>query len=107
MLYEKNGDNATAMRYMEDILKMEPDNAGALNFIGYSFAEKGINLDRAEELIKKALEKRPDDGYIIDSLGWVFYNKRRVPKGPDGDAQGPGPWSPTMRSSRSIFRMST
>ena len=76
MLYEKNGDNATAMRYMEDILKTEPDNAGALNFIGYSFAEKGINLDRAEELIKKALEKRPDDGYIMTASAGSFTTRK-------------------------------
>ena len=75
MLLEKNGSHDKAMAYMEDLLKAEPDNAGALNFIGYSYAEKGINLDKAEEMVKKALEKRPDDGYIRDSLAWVFYGK--------------------------------
>jgi Flp pilus assembly protein TadD len=80
MLFEKKGDNSTAMKYMEEILALEPDNAGALNFIGYSYAEKGINLDKAEAMIRKALEKRPEDGYIRDSLGWVFYSKGEYQK---------------------------
>ena len=83
MLYEKNGDNDTALKNMEEIVTIEPDNPGALNFIGYSFAEKGINLERAEALVKKALEKRPDDGYIRDSLGWVFYSKGEYTKARD------------------------
>ena len=50
MLYEKNGDNDSAMKNMEEIIKVDPDNAGALNFIGYSLAEKGVNLERAKRL---------------------------------------------------------
>ena len=51
------------------------DHADALNFIGYSLAEKGIQLEQAESMIRRALAKRPEDGYIIDSLGWVYYKK--------------------------------
>jgi tetratricopeptide (TPR) repeat protein len=80
MLTEKRGDNPGAIKIMEEIIKEEPDNAGALNFIGYSLAEKGVDLDRAEALIKKALEKRPEDGYIRDSLGWVYYGKGEYQK---------------------------
>jgi tetratricopeptide (TPR) repeat protein len=74
-LVDKSGDHDKATTYMEEVLKIEPDHADALNFIGYSYAEKGINLDKAEEMVKKALEKKPDDGYIRDSLAWVFYMK--------------------------------
>ena len=63
------------MQIMEDVLKIEPDYPNALNFVGYSWAEKGIKLDEAEIMIKKALSKKPDDGAIIDSLGWVYYKK--------------------------------
>jgi tetratricopeptide (TPR) repeat protein len=75
ILYEKNGDTERALQHMEDVLSIDPEYANALNFIGYTWAEKGINLDKAEEMIKKALMKRPDDGYIIDSIGWVYYKK--------------------------------
>ncbi len=64
-----------AMDYMEDVLAREPDHAGALNFVGYTWAEQGKNLVLAEEYITRALEKRPEDGFITDSLGWLYYQK--------------------------------
>jgi tetratricopeptide (TPR) repeat protein len=75
MLLEKMGDNEKALTYMERVLKIDPEHANALNFIGYSWAEKGIRLDEAEAMIKKALSQKPDDGFIVDSLGWVYYKK--------------------------------
>ena len=60
---------------MEEVLKNEPEHANALNFVGYTWADQGINLDRAEQMIKRALELRPGEGFIIDSLGWVYFKK--------------------------------
>ncbi|MBW2652719.1 MAG: tetratricopeptide repeat protein, partial [Deltaproteobacteria bacterium] len=57
-----------------------PDNADALNYIGYTYADKGINLDKAEKLIKRALELKPQDGYIIDSMGWLYFKKGNYKK---------------------------
>jgi len=62
-----------AIQYMQQALVKNPDNASALNYIGYSWAEQGQNLDEAERMINRAMELRPDDGYIVDSLGWVYY----------------------------------
>ena len=50
-------------------------DAGALNYLGYSYADKGILLDEALSLIQKAYDLKPDDGYIVDSLGWVHYQR--------------------------------
>jgi tetratricopeptide (TPR) repeat protein len=75
MLHEKKGESDKALAIMDDVLGIDPEYPNALNFVGYSLAEKGIRLDEAETMIRKALAKRPDDGYIIDSLGWVFYKK--------------------------------
>ena len=75
MLYEKKGESEKALILMEDVLKIDPEYPNALNFIGYSWAEKGIKLNEAETMIKKALSKKPDDAYILDSLGWVYYKK--------------------------------
>jgi tetratricopeptide (TPR) repeat protein len=44
-----------------------------MNYIGYSYADRGIHLSRAEELIRAAILIKPDDGYITDSLGWVYF----------------------------------
>jgi tetratricopeptide (TPR) repeat protein len=54
-------------------LKFVPDNPQVLNYLGYSWVDKGININKAMEMIVKAAEQRPNDGYIIDSLGWAFY----------------------------------
>ena len=62
-----------ALIYMHKALAANPDNANALNYVGYTWAERGENLDQAEAMIIRALELRPDDGYITDSLGWLYY----------------------------------
>ena len=77
MLYDRTGRPDDGIREMEEILKQEPDSPEALNFIGYSWADRGIRLDEAEAMIKKALALKPGDGFITDSLGWVYYRKNR------------------------------
>ena len=63
---------------MKALLEIDPDNADALNFIGYSYAERGVKLDEAETLIRKAVRFKPDNGYIMDSLGWVYFRQNRL-----------------------------
>lgn len=63
---------------MQRVIEIDPQHAHAMNFLGYSWAEKGIRLEEAERLIKRALEILPNDGYITDSLGWVYYRQGRV-----------------------------
>ncbi len=60
---------------MRDVLRINPKNAGALNYIGYTYADQGENLDEALSLIEQALLLRPTDGYITDSLGWVYFKR--------------------------------
>ena len=50
-----------------------PDQPHVLNYLGYSWIDQGIKLDEGMEMIKKAVQQRPDDGYIVDSLGWAYY----------------------------------
>lgn len=54
-------------------LEFNPNQPMVLNYLGYTWIDKGINLKRATEMIKKAVELRPMDGYIADSLGWAHY----------------------------------
>lgn len=58
-------------------LKFQPDNPMILNFIGYSWADQGIHLDKALHYTRKAAVMRPDDGYIVDSFGWALYRSGR------------------------------
>jgi tetratricopeptide (TPR) repeat protein len=66
-----------AITFMLQALELNPDNASALNYIGYTWAERGEKLDQAEEMIMRAIELRPEDGFIVDSLGWVYYMRAR------------------------------
>jgi tetratricopeptide (TPR) repeat protein len=54
-------------------LQLQPDEPQVLNYLGYSWIEQGTNLSRATEMIEKAVALRPQDGFIVDSLGWAFY----------------------------------
>ncbi len=54
-------------------LKLYPDQPQVLNYLGYSYVDMNQNLDEALGMIRKAVELRPDDGYIVDSLGWAYY----------------------------------
>ena len=54
-------------------LELEPEQPLVLNYLGYSWVDLGMHLDRAQEMIETAVEQRPEDGYIVDSLGWVKY----------------------------------
>jgi tetratricopeptide (TPR) repeat protein len=54
-------------------LELYPDQPHVLNYLGYSWIDQGVNLDDGMRMIKRAVEQRADDGYIVDSLGWAYY----------------------------------
>jgi Flp pilus assembly protein TadD len=58
---------------MKEVLRLNPNHADALNYLGYSYSERGIRLEEALQLIQKAMELKPNTGYITDSLGWAYY----------------------------------
>ena len=58
---------------MRKALELQPDQPHVLNYLGYSWIDQGINLDEGMKMIKRAVEQRPDDGYIVDSLGWAYF----------------------------------
>ena len=58
-------------------LELAPNQPFIMNYLGYAWTEQGINLNKAEQLIRKAVSLRPKDGYITDSLGWVLYQTSR------------------------------
>ncbi len=73
ILLEKAGQHAQAMTTAEKVLQLQPNHPEALNFVGYSWADENTNLDRALEYIKRAVTLKPENGFIHDSLGWVYY----------------------------------
>ena len=58
-------------------LSVTPDDAYVINYLAYSWIEKGINIEKSLEMLKKANQLRPNDGYIIDSLGWALFKLKK------------------------------
>ncbi len=71
--YERLNKWNKAEKDFKEALLINPDDPYILNYLGYSWLDRKLNLDEALELLKKAAELQPNDGYIIDSLGWAFY----------------------------------
>lgn len=72
-ILEKDGQYLEARKLVQDIVDKDPNNAHALNFLGYSYLEKNERLDVAFDYISKAVKLRPEDGYIRDSLAWYYF----------------------------------
>ncbi len=75
LIYSNAGDDDTALATMLEVLNLDADHASALNFVGYTWADQAKRLDEAKRMVLRALELRPGDGYITDSLGWVHYQR--------------------------------
>ena len=71
--YERSKQWAKAETDLTKALELFPDQPHVLNYLGYSWIDQGIKLDEGMEMIKKAVQQRPDDGYIVDSLGWAYF----------------------------------
>jgi len=80
VVYNDLGRIHDSVAVMQGLLKENPDDATVLNFIGYTYVEQGIQLEDAEKLLNRALELKPDSGYILDSMGWLFYMRKDYKK---------------------------
>lgn len=81
LMADKIGKPDVLERDLRKLIQLKPDNAHAYNALGYSLAERGEQLPEALALIQKAIELSPDDPYILDSLGWVYYRMGNPEKG--------------------------
>ncbi|HTS25659.1 MAG TPA: tetratricopeptide repeat protein [Bryobacteraceae bacterium] len=60
------------------VLELNPDNAEALNYLGYMLADRNVKLDEARQMIKKALDSEPENGAFLDSMGWVCFRQGKL-----------------------------
>lgn len=74
-LYDESKDKDKTIEQMRKAVELDPEYDEALNYLGYTYADMDVELDRAERLILRALALEPNDGFYIDSLGWVYYRK--------------------------------
>jgi tetratricopeptide (TPR) repeat protein len=73
--YERTGQWTRAEADFHRALALSPDQPSVLNYLGYAWADMGRNLDRARDMIQRAAARRPNDGAITDSLGWVTFRQ--------------------------------
>jgi tetratricopeptide (TPR) repeat protein len=71
--YERAGQWTKSEADLEHALELKPDQPLVLNYLGYSWIDRGVKLDQGLKMIEKAVELRPEDGYIVDSLAWAHY----------------------------------
>jgi tetratricopeptide (TPR) repeat protein len=71
--YERSQQWPSAEADMKKALELFPDQPLVLNYLGYSWVDQGVHLDEGMDMIRRAVEQRPDDGYIADSLGWAYF----------------------------------
>ncbi|MBV9347453.1 MAG: tetratricopeptide repeat protein [Pseudolabrys sp.] len=70
---ERSKNWSAAEADLRKALELFPEQPHVLNYLGYSWIDQGINLDEGMSMIKRSVAQRPDDGYIVDSLGWAYY----------------------------------
>jgi tetratricopeptide (TPR) repeat protein len=73
-------DTTGALKLMQRVIELDPTNVGAMNYVGYTYAERGTHLDEAEELLLRAAQMQPQDGYVLDSLGWLYFKRNEYGK---------------------------
>jgi len=82
-MFERMKNLPSAEGEFRKVLALDPDNAGALNYLGYMLADRNVRLDEARGLIVKALDKEPNTGAYLDSLGWVNFRLNRLSEAED------------------------
>lgn len=71
--FERSKQWPKAEADLKKALELQPEQPQVLNYLGYSWVDQGVNLDDGMKMIRRAVDQRPDDGYIVDSLGWAYY----------------------------------
>ncbi len=74
-VYDKLNRFDDVVTSMQTTLTLDPHHADALNYLGYSYAERGVKIEEAITLTKQAVALRPTNGYYVDSLAWAFFKK--------------------------------
>ena len=82
-LHDRMGQFPKAEDELKAAIKLKPDFAMALNYLGYSYADRGINLPEAEKLVSLAVGIEPENAAYLDSMGWVYYKEGKFQKAAD------------------------
>ncbi len=79
-VYDRLGQKSKTIEHMKTVIGLDENHVQALNYLAYIYAEGAQNLSVAEKLVRRALALQPNDGFIMDTLGWVLFKQDRVPE---------------------------
>lgn len=74
-IFDRKGQKDKLITQMRKVINMDPQHVQGLNYLAFTFAEQGDNLDEAEDLAQRAMELEPKDGFILDTYGWILYKQ--------------------------------
>lgn len=77
-LYDRMGDRGKSIYQMKKVVEIDSNHVQGLNYLAYTYADASENLDEAEQLALRALDLQPNDGYILDTVGWVYFKRGEV-----------------------------
>jgi tetratricopeptide (TPR) repeat protein len=95
----KQGNIPASIKNLEEALSISAENATALNSLAFIMADEGIQLPKAKEYVRRALELRPDHPAYLDTFGWILYKTGDLVNAERGSAPGPGSFRLTRRKS--------
>jgi tetratricopeptide (TPR) repeat protein len=98
-MFERMKNVAAAETEFRKVLAVMPDNPATLNYLGYMLTDRNLRLPEALAMIQKALDRDPNNGAYLDSLGWVYFRLNRIPEAEDAMRRAVEltPHDPTMR----------
>lgn len=76
-IQDRLGQKNKVMEQMQKVIELDPNHVQGLNYLAFTWAEENINLAEAEKLARRATELEPQDGYIMDTLGWILYKQNK------------------------------
>ncbi len=79
-MHDRMGNSSETIAQMMKVLELDKDHVQALNYLAYTYAELGKNLDEAFDLATRALDLQPNDGYILDTVGWIHFKRGEIEK---------------------------
>lgn len=79
-VHDRLGNKPKVVEQMRKVLELDPNHVQGLNYLAFTWAEDGVHLDEAEKLARRATELDPQDGYVLDTLGWILYKREKVPE---------------------------
>lgn len=74
-ILDRVGDKEKVIKQMKKVVEMDPNHVQGLNYLAFTYAESTNDLEEAEKLVRRAIAIEPNDGYILDTLGWILFKK--------------------------------